>query len=65
MEYTVHGQAIKDYMSENNITKEEFCKRFDLHVNTYRDIMHGKKVKLTTLFVLAHKMNLSLNSFLA
>ena len=65
MEYQVKNNAIKDYLSENNITAEEFCKRFDLPANTYKNIMREKKVPLTALFVLAGKMKLSLNSFLA
>ncbi|MBQ6728113.1 MAG: hypothetical protein IJQ87_04150 [Clostridia bacterium] len=65
MEYTVKGTAIENYVSENGISAYEFCKRFDIDVKTYDRIVRGEKVKLETLFVLSHKMNLSLNSFLA
>ncbi|MBO4251945.1 MAG: hypothetical protein J5911_04735 [Clostridia bacterium] len=65
MIYKVHGNAIKNYVTTNGITAEEFCDKFDLPTNTYKNIMAGKKVKLTTLFVLSQKMHLSLNSFLA
>ena len=65
MEYHVHGNAIKEYIARNDIIAAEFCKRFALPVNTYKNIIRGKKVPLTALFVLSHKMNLSLNSFLA
>ena len=64
MNYEVSGEPIKNYLAENNITAQEFCKKFDLKTNTYNNIVHGKKVKLTALFVLAQKMNLSLNDFL-
>ena len=65
MEYTVKGTAIENYVSEHGISAYEFCKRFDIDVKTYDRIVRGEKVKLETLFVLSHKMNLSLNSFLA
>lgn len=65
MNYTVKGTVIENYVSENRISAYEFCKRFNIDVKTYDKILRGEKVKLTTLFVLAHKMNLSLNSFLA
>lgn len=65
MEYKVTGEPIKNYMAENNVSAEEFCQKFDIKDYTFNSILNGKKVKLTTLFVLAHKMNLSLNSFLA
>ncbi|GEM_PF-2760979 len=65
MEYTVKGTAIENYVSQHGISAYEFCKRFDIDVKTYDRIVRGEKVKLETLFVLSHKMNLSLNSFLA
>ena len=65
MNYTVKGNAIENYVKKENISAYEFCKRFNLDVKTYDKIVCGKKVKLTTLFVLANKMQLSLNAFLA
>ena len=65
MEFKVSGDPIRNYMAENNVSAEEFCKKFDINAYTFNNIVNGKKVKLTTLFVLAHKMDLSLNSFLA
>lgn len=65
MEYTVKGTAIENYVSEHGISAYEFCKKFGIHTDTYDKIVRGEKVKIETLFVLSHKMNLSLNSFLA
>ena len=65
MEYTVRGTEIENYVSEHGITAYEFCKKFDIDVRTYDKIVCGEKVKLTTLLVLANKMGLSLNDFLA
>ena len=65
MDYIVKGTAMENYMSAHGITAYEFCKKFDIDVKTYDKIVRGEKVKLTTLFVLAHKMDLSLNDFLA
>ena len=65
MEYIVKGTEIENYVSNRGITAYEFCKRFNIDVKTYDKIVCGEKVKLTTLFVLASKMGLSLNAFLA
>ena len=65
MKYQVTGTAMERYMSENGITASEFCKKFDIDYRTYDKIVCGEKVNLTTLFVLAHKIGLSLNDFLA
>ena len=65
MEYDITSKPIEDYMTENGISAEEFRIKFDLNTTTYDKIMRGEKVGLTKIFVLAHKMNLSLNDFLA
>ena len=65
MIYQVNGSALVNYVKENNLTAYEFCKKFGIKTHTFNKILHGKKVPLTTLFILSHKMNLSLNSFLA
>lgn len=65
MEYTVKGTKLEHYLSENGITVDDFCKQMNLDVRTYDKIIRGEKVGLTTLFVLAHKIGLSLNDFLA
>ena len=65
MVYQVNGSTLVNYVKENNLTAYEFCKKFGIKTATYNQILHNKKVPLTTLFVLSHKMNLSLNSFLA
>ena len=64
MFYKVTPKPINDYLTENDITAKEFCEKFELETNTVKKIIHGEKVGLTKLFVLAHKMNLSLNDFL-
>ena len=65
MDYQVTGTKLERYLSEKRITAEEFCKQVNLDVRTYDKIIYGEKVNLTTLFVLAHKIGLSLNDFLA
>lgn len=65
MDYIVKGTAIENYVSEHGISAYDFCKKFDIDVKTYDKIVRGEKVKIETLFVLAHKMDLSLNNFLA
>ena len=65
MNYQVQGKAIEDYTAKHNISAYEFCKTFGIHTSTYDKIIRGEKVKLTTLFVLAHKIGLSLKDFLA
>ena len=65
MEYDITSKPIEDYMTKNGISAEEFRIKFDLNTTTYDKIMRGEKVGLTKIFVLAHKMNLSLNDFLA
>lgn len=65
MEYTVNGTAIERYISENKMLPCDFCAQTGIDVRTYDKIVRGEKVSLTTLFVLAHKMGLSLNDFLA
>ncbi len=65
MEYTVKGTAMENYLYTNRITPVEFCKKYQIDYRTYDKIVRGEKVQLTTLFVLAHKIGLSLNDFLA
>lgn len=65
MVYKVNGTAIENYAAAHGITAYDFCKQFGISVKTYDEIVRGEKVKLTTLFVLAHKLGLSLNDFLA
>ena len=65
MNYTVKGTAIDNYIAEHGMSPYAFCKKFNVTVKTYDKIICGEKVKLATLFVLAHKMGLSLNDFLA
>lgn len=65
MDYQVTGTALEHYLSERGITADDFCKQINLDVRTYDKIVRGEKVGLTTLFVIAHKIGLSLNDFLA
>lgn len=65
MKYTVDGTALIEFVKDNNLTAYEFCKKYDVKISTFNKIVHGKKVPLTTLFILSHKINLSLNDFLA
>ena len=65
MFYKVTPKPINDYLAENDISAKEFCEKLELETNTVKKIIRGEKVGLTKLFVLAHKMNLSLNDFLA
>ena len=65
MIYQVDGSVLVNYVKDNHITAYEFCKQFGIKTHTFNKILRGEKVPLTTLFILSHKMNLSLNSFLA
>ena len=64
IKYTVKGDALEKYVQENNLTAYEFCKKFGIGLTTYDKIICGKRVQLTTLFVLARKMGLSMYDFL-
>ena len=64
LEYFVKGDPIEKYVKENNISAYEFCKRFHIGITTYDKIICGKRVPLTTLFVLARNMGVSLYDFL-
>ena len=64
MEYQVTGTVLERYLSEHGITAYDFCKKYNLDVRTYDSIVRGEKVGLTTLFVIAHRIGLSLNDFL-
>ena len=65
MTYTITGKPIEDYLEKNGLEKKAFMLKFDLNPTTYGKIMRGEKVSLTKIFILAHKMNLSINDFLA
>ena len=65
MNYQVTGTALERYLSERGIAADDFCKQMRLAVKTYDKIVRGEKVSLVKLFVLAHKIGLSLNDFLA
>ena len=65
MIYKVKGIKMENYLSEHGLVPSDFCKKFDIDFRTYDKIVCGEQVKLTTLFVLAHRLGLSLNDFLA
>lgn len=65
MQYQITGTALERYLSERGMLPAKFCKETHIGTKTYDKIVRGEKVGLTTLFVLAHKIGLSLNDFLA
>ena len=65
MNYQVTGTKLERYLSERGIAADDFCKQMHISAQTYDKIIRGEKVSLVKLFVLAHKIGLSLNDFLA
>lgn len=65
MNYQVTGAKLEHYLSERGIAADDFCKQMHLNVAVYDKIVRGEKVGLVKLFVLAHKIGLTLNDFLA
>ncbi|MDE7158169.1 MAG: helix-turn-helix domain-containing protein [Clostridiales bacterium] len=63
MKRKMNVALIAEYITANQLTVKEFCKRCDISVSTYYRIMQGNDCKLLSLFRIAKTMNVLLQQF--
>lgn len=49
---------IKEIMKDQDMTKARLSRRTTVHLNTIRNILDGKDVKISTLHVVAEALNI-------
>ena len=55
----VKTEIIKNYITQEKITKTEFCKRCQIGIGTYNKIMkNNTNIRLTVLFKIARVINI-------
>lgn len=66
MKNLVNTKIIKDYLKENKLTKEKFCKKCKICPETLNRILDNKSnVSLVSLFKIAVQMNVNFQELFA
>lgn len=58
MTVQINEQVIENFLSENNMTKKEFCAMCGIGATTLSKILLGGSIRLDTLYRIAKAMNI-------
>ena len=56
----IRTELIENYISENGLSKTQFCKLCKISVSTLNRVLNGENVNLTSIFRIAKTMKVEL-----